>query len=81
MRTTTNTKADTTAADRYALDRTREGAELLARLGKLSSEDVRQSQELREREGASQAVLARYMGVIFEGVSGAPARRADDGGC
>ncbi len=90
----TNTKKDTTAADRYALNNTRETTEMLARMGKLSPEELRESQmlragvnakplrldtfdlnsltpelapeairALREREGTSQAVLARYLGV------------------
>ena len=85
---------DTTAADRRALDSTRDITEALSRMGKLSDEEVRESQalrasvgakplridafdpstltpelaptairELREREGTSQAVLARYLGV------------------
>ena len=96
---------DTTAADRYALDNTREGTELLVRFGKLSPEEVRLSQELRAsvgakplrlhdlrhldadavkapdvfgaddvrnlrvREGASQAVFARHMGVTVKALS------------
>lgn len=92
-------KQDTTAADRYTLDAIRETTEMLARMGKLSPEDIRESQALRrsvgakplrlddvrefdagvitpapalspqdikalrEREGASQAVLARHLGV------------------
>jgi len=88
-----------TSADRYALDNTRETEEMLARLGKFTTEEIVESQvlrasvgakplglndarvfdastltaplafaaedvkELREREGASQAVMAAYLGV------------------
>ena len=52
MKTKEKNPTDTTAADRYALDNTREGTELLIRLGKLSPEEVRQSQELRASVGA-----------------------------
>ena len=105
MRTIAKSKSDTTEADRYTLDNVREAEEMLARLGKLSPDDVRQSQELRAsvgakplrlddlrhfdagavaapeafgpgevrelrmREGASQAVFARYMGVTVKALS------------
>jgi len=90
---------ETTMADRYALNNTRELSEALASLGKFTDEELREMQaqrasvgaeplrlhnlrhfdsdsiapieaftpqavrELREREGASQAVFAQHLGV------------------
>ena len=90
---------DTAGADRYTLDSTRETEEMLISLGKLSAQEIADSQslrasvgarplrlgdarvfdsssvptviaftpesvrKLREREGASQAVMAAHLGV------------------
>lgn len=99
IKTDQKRKNDSLAADRYALDGTREITEALARLGKFSEGELREMQadrevvgakalrlddmrhfdsgvvtpaeaftpeavrSLREREGASQAVFARHLGV------------------